>query len=149
MTQLDANRAKGTMFLGELWSNREHARFLKENRIHMTKVKLIDKFHNIRKDCEEEEKDMSQLEIEEIESSRSLGDLLRDPLASTLSCSRRPTNRKFRIAQTLEEIKASLKQLRKKSGVHHLQSEVKYLESCQERLDKVERHYFLKMLELS
>ncbi len=49
-TQLDSNRTKGTMFLGELWSNREHTRFLKENRIYMTKVKLIDKFQNIRKD---------------------------------------------------------------------------------------------------
>lgn len=41
------------MFLGELWSNHEQTRFLKENRIYMTKVKLIDKFQNIRKDNEE------------------------------------------------------------------------------------------------
>jgi hypothetical protein len=43
---------KGTMFTGELWSNRTQGRFLKENKIYMTKVKLLDKLQLLKKENE-------------------------------------------------------------------------------------------------
>lgn len=50
---------KGTIFLGELWSNRDSNRFLKENKIYMTKVKLIDRMQALKKTFKETEKDES------------------------------------------------------------------------------------------
>lgn len=50
----------------------------------MTKMKLIDKFQDIRKDYEEAEKNLSQMEIEDINSCRSLADMP-DAIASTLT----------------------------------------------------------------
>jgi hypothetical protein len=44
---------KGTMFVGELWANHENARFLKENKIYMTKLKLMDKLQEMKKEYEE------------------------------------------------------------------------------------------------
>ena len=41
---------KGTMHIGELWGNQEVSKYLRENKIRMTKVKLMDKFHSLRKE---------------------------------------------------------------------------------------------------
>ena len=40
---------KGTMYVGELWANHEVSKFLKENKIHMTKLKLMDKLQALKK----------------------------------------------------------------------------------------------------
>lgn len=56
---MDSHRMKGTIFLGELWSNRDSNRFLKENKIYMTKVKLIDRMQALKKTFKETEKDES------------------------------------------------------------------------------------------
>ena len=69
--QMDAHRMKGTIFLGELWSNRDSNRFLKENKIYMTKVKLIDRMQALKKTFKETERDDSLNEIN-IDSCRSL-----------------------------------------------------------------------------
>jgi hypothetical protein len=37
------------MHIGELWSNHEVNRFLKENKIFMTKLKLMDKMQTLKK----------------------------------------------------------------------------------------------------
>lgn len=36
-------KMKGTMHIGELWSNHETSKFMKSNKIYMNKLKLIDK----------------------------------------------------------------------------------------------------------
>ena len=46
---------KGTMFMGELWANHEVGRFLKENKIYMTKLKLMDKMQLLKKQMYEEQ----------------------------------------------------------------------------------------------
>ena len=37
------------MYTGELWSNHEVGRYMKENKIFMTKLKLMDKMQNLKK----------------------------------------------------------------------------------------------------
>jgi len=39
---------KGTIHVGELWSNHETKKFFKENKIHITKTKLMDKLQDLR-----------------------------------------------------------------------------------------------------
>ena len=66
---------KGTMFVGELWANHENARFLKENKIYMTKLKLMDKLQEMKKEYEDADRDESLSEID-ITSCRSIGTIL-------------------------------------------------------------------------
>lgn len=63
---------RGTMFVGELWANQDNARFLKENKIHMTKLKLMDKLQEMKKEYDESHRDGSQSEID-VGSCRSIG----------------------------------------------------------------------------
>lgn len=37
------------MSYGELWSNKDKANFLRENKIHINKVKFIEKMNNFKK----------------------------------------------------------------------------------------------------
>lgn len=39
--QMDTQDLKGTMSIGELWSNKDKSKFLKENKIYINKVKLV------------------------------------------------------------------------------------------------------------
>jgi hypothetical protein len=41
------------MFVGELWGNQENTRFLKENKIHMTKLKLMDKLQTMKQEYDD------------------------------------------------------------------------------------------------
>jgi hypothetical protein len=54
---------KGTMFIGELWANHEVGRFLKENKIHMTKLKLMDKMQSLKREHDEAEKNDSDSDM--------------------------------------------------------------------------------------
>lgn len=63
---------RGTMFVGELWANQDNARFLKENKIHMTKLKLMDKLQEMKKEYDEAHRSDSESEIDVV-SCRSIG----------------------------------------------------------------------------
>ncbi len=123
--QMDAHRMKGTIFLGELWSNRDSNRFLKENKIYMTKVKLIDRMQALKKTFKETEKDESLNEIN-IDSCRSLDEPKNHP-RTTFPTHHLTEKRKNGLAENLELIQAGLKDLKKNSGARSLVNEVKYL----------------------
>jgi hypothetical protein len=61
-----------------------------------------------------------------MESSKSLEDL-HLPLPTTFRLSKRDSLKKVDVAESLSEIKSSLKQLKKESGIHSLINEIKYL----------------------
>ena len=59
------------MFIGELWPNHEVGKFLRENKIFMTKLKLMDKMLVLKKEYQQIDKSGSESEIGA--STRSFG----------------------------------------------------------------------------
>ncbi len=45
---------KGTLFIGELWSNRENSKYMRENKIYMNKLKLMDKLQTVKKEYDQQ-----------------------------------------------------------------------------------------------
>lgn len=48
----------------------------------------------------------------------------------------------------LQEINSELKELKKTTGMKSLMNEVKYLERCKENMERMEKKYFLKMIDI-
>ena len=57
--------------MGELWANHEVGRFLKENKIYMTKLKLMDKMQLLKKQMDEEQQNDADSDL--AASTRSIG----------------------------------------------------------------------------
>lgn len=57
MSQLNQTQMKGTMHIGELWGNQDVMKYLRENKIRMTKVKLLDRFQAIKKEADQAKKE--------------------------------------------------------------------------------------------
>lgn len=81
------------MFVGELWANHDNARFLKENKIHMTKLKLMDKLQEIKKEYDEAHHNESESEID-VGSCRSIGTIHMPPTHAVLGRSSNSTSMK-------------------------------------------------------
>lgn len=57
VSQLNQTQMKGTMHIGELWGNQDVMKYLRENKIRMTKVKLLDRFQAIKKEADQAKKE--------------------------------------------------------------------------------------------
>ncbi len=71
ITKLHSGQMKGTMYVGELWANHEVGKFFKENKIFMTKLKLMDKLQVIKREYDQAEKNDSESDIG-VQSCRSI-----------------------------------------------------------------------------
>jgi hypothetical protein len=138
---------RGTMFVGELWANHDNARFLKENKIHMTKLKLMDKLQAIKKEYDDAHRTESQSEID-VASCRSLATIHIPPTPALRRTSNSNSIKSLEISANLEKIKSGLRLLKVTSSRHNFANEMKCLENCKEKIDHVERQYFLRMIEI-
>ena len=124
--QLHSGQMKGTMYVGQLWANHEVGKFFKENKIFMTKLKLMDKLQVMKKQYDEAEKNDSESDIG-VESCRSIATFHHLPIEHTTHTSHSISVNKFQLNKSLEGIHSSLKKLKADSGSGNLMSNIKYL----------------------
>ena len=111
--QLSSNQMKGTMYLGQLLPNQEVGRFLKENKIYMTKLKLMDKMQVLKKQYEQEEKATSDSDIESSSSSFVTSKHITPNIVEKTNGH---SVKKSEFNQNLDEIQGELKKLKLSTG---------------------------------
>ena len=138
------------MFIGELWSNHEVGKYLRENKIYMNKLKLMDKMQVMKQEISNEERSDSESDLA-MGSARTIGTSHHN-IGSRAFLPQRVSNAsstgKMQFNRDLDNIKGDLKRLKRTTGHESLGGDIKNLERYKENMDKMERKYFLKMIDL-
>ena len=112
----------------------------------MTKLKLMDKMQVLKKQLDEEQKNDTDSDM--AVSTRSIGTCHNLQIRTLERQSNQSSLGKIEYSKNIENIKLELKKLKKTKGKQSLGGEIQHLERYKQNMDRMQRKYFLKMIDL-
>ena len=140
---------KGTLSISDLWSNKDRSNFLKENKIKMNKMKFIERLNNFKKKNHPESLNETMKSFKELKifGSQELLDSCKSIFSVRNTVNKALSSRK-NFYNDMVEIKSDLIKLKKAEGFKDLKNKVKTMEECRNKIEEMEKKYFLKLIDM-